>query len=139
MNCILGLFSPRIAASEGVGPLVLLIFAFCLFLAFFYVLWFVPETKGLSLEQVDEYYNSGVPVRSLDLLRLSFAEACADMSLQAFKSADWQPTKGAERRGAFQMTVYKIGEDREEASTHPVYPTEKKEGEQVQHIEHHIG
>lgn len=31
-----------------------------LIVAFFYVYFFIPETKGLTLEEVDEMYRSGV-------------------------------------------------------------------------------
>lgn len=40
------------------------VFAGCLIFAFFYVYFFVMETKGLSLEEVDELYASGVTAMS---------------------------------------------------------------------------
>ncbi|KAG9035782.1 hypothetical protein FRB95_010550 [Tulasnella sp. JGI-2019a] len=57
-NFLLSFFSPRIAAR--IGPLILLIFFGMLVFGFFYVWLFVPETKGLSLEEVDEMYRSRV-------------------------------------------------------------------------------
>ncbi|KAG8852123.1 hypothetical protein FRB96_008924 [Tulasnella sp. 330] len=64
-NFLLGFFSPRIAAR--IGPLILLIFFGMLVVAFFYVWLLIPETKGLSLEEVDEMYRSGVkPWRSAE-------------------------------------------------------------------------
>lgn len=51
-------FAPRIA--EKIGPLILLIFFGMLVFGFIYVYLFIPETKGLSLEEVDEMYRSGV-------------------------------------------------------------------------------
>ncbi|KAJ3558801.1 hypothetical protein NM688_g710 [Phlebia brevispora] len=57
-NFLLSFFSPRIAAR--IGPLILLIFFGMLVFGFFYVWIFIPETKGLSLEEVDEMYRSGV-------------------------------------------------------------------------------
>ncbi|KDQ51113.1 hypothetical protein JAAARDRAFT_140816 [Jaapia argillacea MUCL 33604] len=57
-NFLLSFFSPRIAAR--IGPLVLLIFFGMLVFGFVYVWLFIPETKGLSLEEVDELYRSGV-------------------------------------------------------------------------------
>ncbi|EKM84259.1 hypothetical protein AGABI1DRAFT_52117 [Agaricus bisporus var. burnettii JB137-S8] len=57
-NFLLSFFAPRIAAK--IGPLILLIFFGMLVFGFFYVYLFVPETKGLSLEEVDELYRSGV-------------------------------------------------------------------------------
>lgn len=62
-NFLLSFFSPRIA--DDIGPLILLIFAGMLVFGFFYVWLFIPETKGLSLEEVDEMYRAKVlPWRS---------------------------------------------------------------------------
>ncbi|CDO77278.1 hypothetical protein BN946_scf184753.g28 [Trametes cinnabarina] len=57
-NFLLSFFAPRIA--NDIGPLILLIFFGMLVFGFFYVWLFIPETKGLSLEEVDEMYRSGV-------------------------------------------------------------------------------
>ncbi|KAI0073728.1 general substrate transporter [Panus rudis PR-1116 ss-1] len=57
-NFLLSFFAPRIA--ERIGPLILLIFFGMLVFGFGYVYLFIPETKGLSLEEVDEMYRSGV-------------------------------------------------------------------------------
>ncbi|KAJ7053899.1 general substrate transporter [Mycena amicta] len=57
-NFLLGFFAPRIAAD--IGPLILTIFFSMLIVAYIYVYFFIPETKGLSLEEVDELYRSGV-------------------------------------------------------------------------------
>jgi SP family sugar:H+ symporter-like MFS transporter len=67
-NFLLSFFAPRIA--ERIGPLILLIFFGMLLFGFVYVYLFVPETKGLSLEEVDEMYRSGV---------------------KPWNSADWRP------------------------------------------------
>ncbi|KAL8291233.1 hypothetical protein RQP46_002211 [Phenoliferia psychrophenolica] len=83
-NFMLSYFSPRIA--KDIGPLILLIFAGMLLVAFIYVYFFLPEVKGLSLEQVDELARSGV---------------------KPWNSANWQPTHGTTRKGAFQRTYYK--------------------------------
>ncbi|KAI0049845.1 sugar transporter [Auriscalpium vulgare] len=62
-NFLLSFFAPRIAAD--IGPLILLIFFGMLVFGFFYVWLFIPETKGLSLEEVDELYRERVrPWRS---------------------------------------------------------------------------
>lgn len=37
------------------------VFAGCLIFSFFYVYFFVYETKGLTLEEVDELYSQGIP------------------------------------------------------------------------------
>ncbi|KIY52020.1 MFS general substrate transporter, partial [Fistulina hepatica ATCC 64428] len=57
---VLGIFffAPRI--SDHIGPLILLIFFGMLVFGFCYVWLFIPETKGLLLEEVDEMYRSGV-------------------------------------------------------------------------------
>ncbi|KAJ6541680.1 general substrate transporter [Mycena capillaripes] len=57
-NFLLGFFAPRIAGD--IGPLILLIFFGMLVFGFGYVYLCIPETKGLSLEEVDEMYSSGV-------------------------------------------------------------------------------
>ncbi|GJJ13579.1 hypothetical protein Clacol_007835 [Clathrus columnatus] len=57
-NFLLSFFAPRIA--NDIGPLILLIFFGMLIFGFVYVWLFVPETKGLTLEEVDEMYRSGV-------------------------------------------------------------------------------
>jgi len=57
-NFLLSFFSPRIAAR--IGPLILLIFFGMLVFGWFYVYFFIPETRGLSLEEVDEMYRAHV-------------------------------------------------------------------------------
>ncbi|KAF4618504.1 hypothetical protein D9613_009787 [Agrocybe pediades] len=57
-NFLLSFFSPRI--SVRIGPLIMLIFFGMLVFGFFYVYFCIPETKGLTLEEVDEMYRSGV-------------------------------------------------------------------------------
>jgi len=57
-NFLLGFFSPNIAAK--IGTLITLIFFGMLVFGVVYVFLLVPETKGLSLEEVDEMYRSGV-------------------------------------------------------------------------------
>jgi len=74
-NFLLSFFSPRIA--NDIGPLILLIFFVVLVFGFGYVWLFIPETKGLELEEVDEMYRSGIP---------------------AWRSAGWKPAH-REKRG----------------------------------------
>ncbi|EAU83517.1 sugar transporter [Coprinopsis cinerea okayama7 len=57
-NFLLSFFAPRIA--EKIGPLILLIFCGMLIFGYVYVYLFIPETKGLTLEEVDELYRSNV-------------------------------------------------------------------------------
>ncbi|KAH7886305.1 general substrate transporter [Phlebopus sp. FC_14] len=58
-NFMLSFFSPRIVAK--IGPLIMLVFFSMLVVGLFYVYFAIPETKGLTLEQVDELYRSGLP------------------------------------------------------------------------------
>ncbi|KAG8219351.1 general substrate transporter [Butyriboletus roseoflavus] len=69
-NFMLSFFSPRIVAK--IGPLIMLIFFGMLVVGLFYVYFFIPETKGITLEEVDELYRSGIP---------------------AWRSAGWQPSE----------------------------------------------
>lgn len=69
-NFLLSFFSPRIA--DDIGPLILLIFCGMLVFGFVYVYLFIPETKGLSLEEVDELYRSRI---------------------QPWKSSSWRPAE----------------------------------------------
>ncbi|KAF8531542.1 general substrate transporter [Gautieria morchelliformis] len=57
-NFLLSFFAPRIAAK--IGPLILLIFFGMLVFGYVYVYLFVPETKGLTLEEVDEMYRARI-------------------------------------------------------------------------------
>ncbi|KAK7451798.1 hypothetical protein VKT23_012476 [Stygiomarasmius scandens] len=57
-NFLLSFFAPRIA--EDIGPLILMIFFGMLVFGYVYVYLFIPETKGLSLEEVDEMYVAGI-------------------------------------------------------------------------------
>ncbi|KAJ7583602.1 general substrate transporter [Mycena floridula] len=57
-NFLLSFFAPRIA--KDIGPLILLIFFGMLMFGYVYVYLFIPETKGLSLEEVDEMYRAGI-------------------------------------------------------------------------------
>ncbi|WVQ96594.1 hypothetical protein IAU59_003699 [Kwoniella sp. CBS 9459] len=58
-NFLLSYFSPLIA--DDIGPLILLVFCGCLIFAFFYVYFMIPETRGISLEEVDELYRARIP------------------------------------------------------------------------------
>ncbi|KAF6765549.1 general substrate transporter [Ephemerocybe angulata] len=74
-NFLLSFFAPRIAAK--IGPLILLIFFGMLLFGYVYVYFFIPETKGLTLEEVDEMYTSGV---------------------KAWNSSTWKPHLGEKAR-----------------------------------------
>ncbi|KIY65663.1 general substrate transporter [Cylindrobasidium torrendii FP15055 ss-10] len=57
-NFLLSFFAPRI--SEKIDSLIMLIFSGMLAFGWCYVYLFIPETRGLSLEEVDEMYRAGV-------------------------------------------------------------------------------
>jgi MFS transporter, SP family, sugar:H+ symporter len=77
-NFLLSFFAPRIADEWvffalmtdynvlmiqcffSIGPLILMIFFGMLVFGFVYVYLAIPETKGLSLEEVDEMYVAGI-------------------------------------------------------------------------------
>ena len=52
-NFLLSFFAPRIASD--IGPLILLIFFGMLVFGFVFVYFFIPEVKGLSLEEVSAF------------------------------------------------------------------------------------
>jgi len=96
-NFLLSFFAPRIA--EDIGPLILLIFFCMLLFGFAYVYLFIPETKGLSLEEVDEMYRAGV---------------------KPWNSANWKPrlTDGLRReKRASGSETHSEDEKKEVAST----------------------
>ncbi|KAG2136543.1 general substrate transporter [Suillus bovinus] len=63
-NFMLSFFSPRIV--DRIGPLIMLVFFGMLVFGYIYVYFAIPETKGLTLEEVDELYRSGIaPWRSV--------------------------------------------------------------------------
>lgn len=64
--------SPLIA--DDIGPLILLIFAGCLAVAVVYVFFMIPETRRLTLEEVDEMYRSGTPAWRTDNWRPALRE-----------------------------------------------------------------
>lgn len=83
-NFMLGWFSPKIA--DDMGPYIMLIFFALLCCSFVYVFFFIPETKGLSLEQVDEMYESRAANRPWKKYRPPLAAASdrlADLSSSA--------------------------------------------------------
>ena len=55
-NFLLSFFAPRIA--EKIGPLILLIFFGMLVFGYVYVYFFIPETKGRSLEEMDVIFGA---------------------------------------------------------------------------------
>lgn len=76
-NFMLGYFSAGI--SEQYGPLIMVIFAAINCVCFAFVLFILPETKGLTLEQVDEMYVSGA-------------------ANKAWKTGKWVPSHGNSNR-----------------------------------------
>ncbi|SCU82866.1 LAMI_0C01178g1_1 [Lachancea mirantina] len=63
------------------------VFMGCLVFAYFYVFFFVPETKGLTLEEVNEMWLEGVlPWKSADWIPAS--RRGADFNAEAFQTDD---------------------------------------------------
>ncbi|GAA5911238.1 hypothetical protein JCM6882_004072 [Rhodosporidiobolus microsporus] len=75
-NFIIAFFTPRIV--NRIGPLILLIFSGMLVLQILYTYFFLRETRGLSLEEVDEMYRAHV---------------------KPWRSSSWQPSSGRPRGG----------------------------------------
>lgn len=94
-NFLLSFFSPRIA--DDIGPLILLIFCGMLVFGFVYVYLFIPETKGLSLEEVDELYRSRIPPWKSSSWRP--AEKHIHDKVEADTNADLEITEIREEKG----------------------------------------
>ncbi|TFK56371.1 general substrate transporter [Heliocybe sulcata] len=112
-NFLGSFFSPRIAAR--IGPLILLVFCGILVFAFGYVYLFIPETKGLRLEEVDEMYRSGV---------------------KPWKSGEWRPRlfdedDGGDGDGVGEQKEGSVGDEEPRGDDGP---TEEKGRAQV-HVE----
>ncbi|KAG0699320.1 hypothetical protein DFH29DRAFT_1002096 [Suillus ampliporus] len=60
-NFMLSFFSPRIVAR--IGPIIMLVFFGILVFGYIHVYFAIPETKGLTLEGVDELHRSGIPAQ----------------------------------------------------------------------------
>ncbi|KAF8807875.1 general substrate transporter [Phlegmacium glaucopus] len=92
-NFLLSFFAPRIAAK--IGPLILLIFFGMLLFGYVYVYLFIPETRGLTLEEVDEMYRAGI---------------------KPWNSADWKPHLGEE---AHETVLKGLHQEEDEKNTSP--------------------
>lgn len=76
----------------GLGSSVYFIWGGCCVIAFFFVFFFVPETKGLSLEQVDLLYrNSGV-LKSNAYRKKIISDNLADEDTEAYSHTVPKPT-----------------------------------------------
>ncbi|KAJ3019999.1 Plasma membrane low glucose sensor [Thoreauomyces humboldtii] len=64
-NFILAFCTPYVVDHDkgNLGPKISFIWAFFVFVGGVFVYFFVPETKGLALEDVDELFDSGIPAR----------------------------------------------------------------------------
>ncbi|WWD18795.1 hypothetical protein CI109_103250 [Kwoniella shandongensis] len=107
-NFLLSYFSPGIA--DEIGPLILLVFCGCLIFAFVYVFFMIPETKGISLEEVDELYRTKVA---------------------AWRSSSWTPST---RRDALNAIEGGGGRKPSDATFVGGYDNEKKRSDE--HVEH---
>ncbi|GAA6033134.1 hypothetical protein JCM8097_002960 [Rhodosporidiobolus ruineniae] len=88
-NFLISFFSPRII--DSIGPLILLIFAGMLVLSALYTYFLLRETRGLTLEQVDEMYRAHVT---------------------PWRSSRWQPTTGPARKGLQLAPAFTQDSDR---------------------------
>jgi SP family sugar:H+ symporter-like MFS transporter len=92
-NFLLSFFAPKIAAK--IGPLILLIFFGMLLFGFGYVYLFIPETRGLTLEEVDEMYRAGV---------------------KPWNSTEWKPHLGEEAHKNALKSLHQEQEEEKRAS-----------------------
>lgn len=83
-NFMLSWFSPGL--SKQYGPFIMLIFGSITYAAGVFVYFVLPETRGLSLEQVDEMYK---------------------LNIAPWKSASWVPTVGDPNRDTLLRGVKK--------------------------------
>ncbi|WVO25076.1 uncharacterized protein IAS62_006461 [Cryptococcus decagattii] len=90
-NFLLSYFSPLIA--DDIGPLILLIFFGCLVFAFFYIFFMLPETRGITLEEIDELYRSKVPAWKSNSWKPSSHHAALD----ALEGQSRKPIEGSAR------------------------------------------
>ena len=68
MNCIIAVITPYLigtgSGDANLGPKVFFIWGSCCLLCVVFVFFFVPEMKGLSLEQVDKMMEEVSPIKS---------------------------------------------------------------------------
>ncbi|KAF9530486.1 MFS monosaccharide transporter [Crepidotus variabilis] len=73
INFALGYATPYLVNSEpgsaGLGSKVFFLWGSTCFISIFFTFICVPETKGLSLEQIDVMYRETTPIRSLEYRR----------------------------------------------------------------------
>jgi MFS transporter, SP family, sugar:H+ symporter len=62
-NCVIAVITPYIVDKDrgNLGVKVFFVWGSALFLCFVFVFFFIPETKGLSLEQVDRMLEESTP------------------------------------------------------------------------------
>ncbi|BGP03956.1 putative Galactose transporter (putative) [Rhodotorula toruloides] len=111
-NFIIAIIVPYITdpGYGNIGTKITFMWAGTEFLAFLYTFFFIPETKGLSLVQVDELYLTGVP---------------------AWRSASWTPYGGATARNQKDRDEAKRLKLGTEASHHENVPTKRNLAEDV--------
>ncbi|BGP35843.1 hypothetical protein JCM10296v2_007695 [Rhodotorula toruloides] len=111
-NFIIAIIVPYITdpGYGNIGTKITFMWAGTEFLAFLYTFFFIPETKGLSLVQVDELYLTGVP---------------------AWRSASWTPYGGATARNQKERDEAKRLKLGTEASHHENVPTKRNLAEDV--------
>lgn len=93
MSLVIAFAAPQIQARIGTG--ITFVWAGCLALTFLFTLFCVPETRGMSIDEVDEMYLSRVPafktkgkkVNDLTLTRTSTQTVAGEESDKHTKSA----------------------------------------------------
>ncbi|GAA5869800.1 hypothetical protein JCM8547_005847 [Rhodosporidiobolus lusitaniae] len=110
-NFLIAFFSPRIASS--IGPLIMLIFAVMMGVQIVYVYTLLRETKGLSLESVDEMYRAKV---------------------LPWKSSKWQPTVGGPREKSKGLFKRKATEEDDDSPNRTAVPTPSQSKENVTEV-----
>jgi hypothetical protein len=65
-NCVIAVITPYIVDKDkgNLGVRVFFVWGGALFLCFLFAFFFVPETKGLTLEQVDKMLEETTPMTS---------------------------------------------------------------------------
>ncbi|KAK9452564.1 MFS glucose transporter mfs1 [Dipodascopsis uninucleata] len=81
-NFIIGLVTPRMLESIRFGTFYFF-FAFCVIL-FFWVIFFLPETKGVPIEDMDRIFGGNQAATDLDRMKRVIQEVEADTTRSLF-------------------------------------------------------
>ena len=86
--------------DANLGAKVFFIWGGCCFLCFAFAFFFIPETKGLSLEQIDLLYQNSTPITSARYRRELIANDVhvADVHARGAAGPDVQDEKGSQEK-----------------------------------------